>query len=384
MGPAGAIGPEGPQGLIGPRGTEGEVGPVGPEGPQGTQGIQGVQGPEGPEGPQGIQGEAGTAGNIKGAYDTYEELIAAHPVGNPGDMYYVSPNLYIWDDTNTAWKNIGQIAGPQGIQGEQGETGQIGPQGPQGIQGPEGPQGIHGDVGATGPIGPQGPAGAQGPEGPIGPSNPNATDSQRLGGQLPAFYATANDLNGRAPANASLNPDTATGTNTATAAVSTAPIASILQTIWAKIRQVGNAVDTKTTLSAVYPVGSIYLSVNSANPSTLFGGTWVAWGTGRVPVGINTAQTEFSTIERTGGSITHTLTASEMPSHQHAMFSGVRVGTGVVGWGSGSSYDNVHKTYNASDTYWAERFWNTANTGSGTAHNNLQPYITCYMWKRTA
>ena len=68
----------------------------------------------------------------------------------------------------------------------------------------------------------------------------------------------------------------------------------------------------------VYPVGSIYMSVNSTNPSNLFGGTWVAWGSGRVPVGINTSDTSFNTVEKTGGNKTHAITASEMPSHTHS------------------------------------------------------------------
>lgn len=54
-------------------------------------------------------------------------------------------------------------------------------------------------------------------------------------------------------------------------------------------------------LDIIYQVGSIYMSVNSTNPTNLFGGTWVAWGAGRVPVGIDTSQTEFASVEKTGG-----------------------------------------------------------------------------------
>ena len=56
---------------------------------------------------------------------------------------------------------------------------------------------------------------------------------------------------------------------------------------------------------SIYPVGSIYMSVNSTNPGTLFGGTWAAWGAGRVPVGFDSSQSEFDTVEETGGSKTH-------------------------------------------------------------------------------
>lgn len=52
----------------------------------------------------------------------------------------------------------------------------------------------------------------------------------------------------------------------------------------------------------IYPVGSIYISVVATNPSTYFGGTWVAWGSGRVPVGINTSDSDFKTVEKTGRS----------------------------------------------------------------------------------
>ena len=127
------------------------------------------------------------------------------------------------------------------------------------------------------------------------------------------------------------------------------------------------------SLLDVYPVGSIYMSVMSANPSTLFGGEWEAWGTGRVPVGIDTTQTEFDTVEKTGGEKDHTLTLDEMPNHAHSVAnynaggydlttSPVMLGEATKGW-----------TGNAFTTY----------EGGGEAHNNLPPYITCYMWKRT-
>lgn len=54
-------------------------------------------------------------------------------------------------------------------------------------------------------------------------------------------------------------------------------------------------------VKTMYPVGSIYMSVVNTNPASYFGGTWVAWGSGRVPVGINTADANFNTVEKTGG-----------------------------------------------------------------------------------
>jgi hypothetical protein len=164
-GPAGATGATGAQGIQGIQGATGEPGPAGygASGIQGSQGIQGVKGEIGPAGPQGIQGEAGEVGSIKGTYPTLEELLAAHPDGNPGDAYYIYPDLYIWDDVNKEWKNIGRIAGPQGIQGEQGVQGEIGATGPQGVQGE---QGIQGFPGATGAAGSTGATGITGPTGP--------------------------------------------------------------------------------------------------------------------------------------------------------------------------------------------------------------------------
>lgn len=124
----------------------------------------------------------------------------------------------------------------------------------------------------------------------------------------------------------------------------------------------------------MHPVGSIYMSVDSTNPAQVFGfGTWVAWGAGRVPVGVDTNQTEFDTVEETGGEKTHTLTIEEMPSHNHNTYS--------AGGSSGYPYripqaDGINSDQNS--------YCATMPNGGGQAHNNLQPYITCYMWKRTA
>ena len=133
--------------------------------------------------------------------------------------------------------------------------------------------------------------------------------------------------------------------------------------------------DTATTLQAVYPVGSIYINATvSTNPGTLLGfGTWVAFGAGRVPVGIDATQTEFDTAEETGGSKTHTLTTSELPSHTHTL--------NIPSSENGGSF-NAHALFPDGSSS-AETF-TTAATGSGSAHNILQPYIVVYMWKRTA
>lgn len=149
--------------------------------------------------------------------------------------------------------------------------------------------------------------------------------------------------------------------------------------------------------NTMYPVGSIYISVNNTNPSTYFGGTWVAFGTGKTLVGIDTSQTEFNTVEKTGGEKTHTLSEAEMPAHSH---SGTTDGNGnhahQVGgdWdvSPGGNYTSVHNAgYPGNSTNpwtstngWHDHTFTTNSKGSGSAHNNLQPYIIVYMWKRTA
>lgn len=128
-------------------------------------------------------------------------------------------------------------------------------------------------------------------------------------------------------------------------------------------------VGSKSLLDLTYPVGAIYMSVVNTSPATLFGGTWEVWGTGRVPVAVDTGQTEFNTVEKTGGAKTHTLTVAEMPSHSHS--------TNIYFVGTG----DVHYAVSAAQS---PTPIGTSATGGGQAHNNLQPYITCYMWKRTA
>lgn len=128
-----------------------------------------------------------------------------------------------------------------------------------------------------------------------------------------------------------------------------------------------------TILQAVYPVGSIYITVTSTNPATVFGfGTWVAFGAGKTLVGFNASETEFDTVEETGGAKTHTLTAAQMPIHNHLTY--------ITGGGS-EAHDVAGYGWDGST---ARPYVPTSSAGSGQAHNNLQPYIVTYMFKRTA
>ena len=136
------------------------------------------------------------------------------------------------------------------------------------------------------------------------------------------------------------------------------------------------------TMSDIYPVGSIYINAAVAtNPGTLLGfGTWVAFGTGRTMVGIDASQTEFDTLGEEGGAKTHQLTEAELPSHQHDQCYGADQ-TPRHGITTGLSSVRIDNDGNAFNSTTAAR---TSSVGSDTAHNNLQPYIVVYMWRRTA
>jgi microcystin-dependent protein len=155
-------------------------------------------------------------------------------------------------------------------------------------------------------------------------------------------------------------------------------------------------------LKAIYPVGAIYISTNSANPETLFGfGTWERFGNGRVLVGVNESDSSFDSVQKTGGAKTHTLAATEMPSHNHsgtALSAGAhqhsfigadwdtKLGQSAVSGQLQWKADASQKGYAWPVTYEGEHAHTLSigNTGGGGAHNNLQPYITVYIWRRSA
>lgn len=148
-GPAGPKGDTGDKGDTGERGSKGDTGETGAtgepgvHGPKGDTGDTGAVGDTGPAGPTGDTGATGIGTTIKGSYNTYQELIAAHPAGNASDSYLVNGSLYVWFDN--AWNNVGNI---------KGDTGATGPQGVKGDTGDTGLQGVKGDTGATGATGP--------------------------------------------------------------------------------------------------------------------------------------------------------------------------------------------------------------------------------------
>jgi uncharacterized membrane protein YgcG len=149
------------------------------------------------------------------------------------------------------------------------------------------------------------------------------------------------------------------------------------------------------SMSDAYPVGSIYMNAsNSTNPATLLGfGTWAAFGAGRMPVGIDSGDTDFDTAEETGGAKTHALTEAEMPKHYHSLrgpngpfTSGQQSGsTTSGGLFSGGTPDDGTSAYGTESTGGGASSGSASQgTGNGNAHNNMPPYIVVYMWKRTA
>ena len=141
------------------------------------------------------------------------------------------------------------------------------------------------------------------------------------------------------------------------------------------VTNIKNGDNIENIMLANYPVGSIYFSVDSANPSTKFGGTWVAWGKGRVPVGVDTADNAFNTVEKKSGEKVHVLTQSELPASLSLKTNDI--GFQVYGEGTNEG-EEVGTAFGSNTTL------TLINSGGGVGHNNLQPYITCYMWKRTA
>lgn len=131
-------------------------------------------------------------------------------------------------------------------------------------------------------------------------------------------------------------------------------------------------------LAKIYPVGAIYMSVSPTSPSSLFGGTWTPWGSGRVPVGINLSDSDFKTAEKTGGEKEHTLTVNETPSHKHDIYGGNTTTTNILT----SFNNNGWITLLGGMAYKNDGTMTTV--GNDEPHNNLQPYITCYMWKRVS
>jgi len=120
----------------------------------------------------------------------------------------------------------------------------------------------------------------------------------------------------------------------------------------------------------IYPVGIVITLGVATNPATLLGiGTWTAI-TGKVIVGKAGSGT-FTTLNGTGGAETHTLSVPELAGHTHSYLAG-GAATGRTGDPGTDRQERDFKAYT------------TGSTGSGTAHNNLQPYIVKFVWQRVS
>lgn len=128
----------------------------------------------------------------------------------------------------------------------------------------------------------------------------------------------------------------------------------------------------------IYPIGSIYMSVNATSPSALFGGTWVKIE-GRFLLGSGGSYS----LGATGGEAQHTLTIGEMPSHNHT-FNDYFYGYPKIDYRINLDsfytplYDKIHPSKIPDDNAY------TKDSGGSQAHNNMPPYLTVNIWKRTA
>jgi hypothetical protein len=223
-------------------------------------------------------------------------------------------------------------------------------------------------------------------------SNPTSTDLKSQGDDhirlvKAAVKGTFPNVTGAVTASHTVLNTVSLKANAADAALTgipTAPTASF----GVATTQVATAAFVQTALQALHPVGSIYTSTSSTNPSTSFGfGTWVQFGAGRVLLGVGGS---FS-AGATGGSndavvVSHTHSASSTvtdPGHAHSVsgiggwYSGGEAGSYVGGGSSRSNNTNASATGISVAT--------TVNsTGVSGTNANLPPFIVVYLWNRTA
>ena len=128
--------------------------------------------------------------------------------------------------------------------------------------------------------------------------------------------------------------------------------------------------------NAIFPVGQIVIKGDNEDYSNWLGFTWERTAVGKVLVGIDSTDTDFNEIGKTGGEKAHKLTIDEMPKHTHNLKTGARTNA----W--------TEPNYAISYQYQAASTANSSegieNTGGNQPHNNLQPYQVVAYWKRIA
>lgn len=299
----------------------GEIGPAGPAGADGAPGAPGADGAAGTDGTDGVDGKT----LLNGTIDPTTE-------GVDGDFYI-----------NTTSH---QIFGPKASGVWPAGVNIVGPAGANGSDGADGADGAAGAAGSKWYSGTGAPAGGLYLVGDWYLDDANGDVYEKTGASA---WTLRDNITGPTGADGAPGADGADGLD-------------------------GGTLTTAQMIDLIYPVGSIYTSIVSTNPGTLFGtGTWAAFATGRVLVGLDSGDTAFDTVEETGGAKTHTLLATEMPAHVHAENAPASASGGTMKFALDT---------NASGTQAAGL--DTGSAGGGGAHNNLQPYIVVYMWKRTA
>lgn len=290
-GERGVQGEQGVQGIQGEQGVKGDTGAVGPQGaqgPQGPQGIQGIQGEKGEKGDKGDKGDDGTSFKIIG---TVSDIGLLPQTAEPGTAYFVGMseprNVYVFDIITSAWINQGAIKGEKGDKGDTGSQGPVGPQGATGPEGPQGTQGIQGVPGDKGDRGEKGDKGDKGDRGDIGPqgvAGRGISAVSVVGTALDIVYSDGLKDTIDMPSED----------------------AELVESYTAP------SVDKEFLLDCIYPVGTIYMSVEDISPEVFIGGTWIKVGEGFIYVNATSElKNNQSSIESSNTIIAQNASLSE-------------------------------------------------------------------------
>lgn len=198
------------------------------------------------------------------------------------------------------------------------------------------------------------------------------SSKEYTGKSLPVFDWSKDDFNFNVPVSVlsptdSNNPTTKNYVDVLTEVISLA-VQDNTDNIAALSNQISNI--SSTIFDNIYPVGSIYMSVNSTNPSNLFGGTWTQLKD-RFLLGAGSTYTNGST----GGSATQRLSVANLPSHTHPQY---------VATNGGSTSVNLDYDGWVSNGKAVAQGIPTGATGQGTKFNIMPPYLVVYMWQRTS